>query len=553
MPHLLRSPILRLIALLLIAAGVRLIHFTKADLWQDEVNEVFIAEGSFEETLTRIRESEMRPPLRYYVLKVWLWGGRDTHYLRLPSLLFSVAAVGMLYLAARKRLSEEVAMTAAALMAAASFPVSSAQFCRSYSQDLFMATLAGHAFFCHEDRQTWLTRLYYVLAALLCIYTSYFIGLVLAVFLAAHLWAWRSGRMKWQELACLYSPVALLSLPLVPLMLEQMKNARANQWHAAGADIYQLLEYFTVLGAGRIKNWDFNSRQYFVALLCLFFAVLGGRALLREGSTASKPGRRPWVFVVWFAAPVMLIFLFSLKSIGLFTIRTMIVYAPAYYVMVAAGLMALTGPWVRLAVLGVLCVLNVREFSASGDLRYLTNGSSKAADFLQREAAQGEQVIHAEHFTYFPLRFYAPELQHRIFQKEVPWNWGRGQVPKEHLVQSLEKARKLPGFWFVRKRHFYSMFASEEDDYQHWLRQLVELSSPWLTGKEGEYGFFQAERSMLSGNVCLTHYISEIREGPTPDIQQRLKESLLRIQKDGIYVESSPYSGYVLRALEELR
>lgn len=416
-----------------------------------------------------------------------------------------------------------------------------------------MATLAGHAFFCHEDRQTRLTRFYYVLAALLSIYTSYFIGFVLAVFLAAHLWAWRSGRMKWQELACLYAPVAFLSLPLVPLMLEQMKNARANQWHAAGADFYQLLEYFTVLGAGRIKNWDFNSRQYFVALLCLFFAVLGGRALLREGSTASKPDRRPWVFVVWFAAPVMLIFLFSLKSIGLFTIRTMIVYAPAYYVMVAAGLMALTGPWVRLAVLGVLCVLNVREFSASGDLRYLTNGSGKAAEFLQREAAQGEQVIHAEHFTYFPLRFYAPELQHWIFQKEVPWNWGRGQVPKEHLIRNLEEARKLPGFWFVRKCHYYSMFASEEDDYQHWLGQLVALSSTWKTEKESRYGLFQADRTLLAGNLCLTHYSPDIQQEPAPDLRERMKEALLRLRKDGIYVEGSPYANYVRRALEELR
>ena len=543
------SPPIVLTGLLVLACGVRLIHWTRVDIWQDEANEIFIAEGTFGETLERIRQSEMRPPLRYYFLKVWLYGGRGTHYLRLPSLIFSIASVGLLYLAARIRFGEEVSVTAALLMAVISFPVSSAHFCRSYSMDAFVSVLAVHAFLCHLERRSSLHRIYFASAVLLAVYTTYFFDFILAVMLVEHVRTLRRGQLERSELWRIYLPIAILSIPLLLLAPEQLKNARAHRWHAAGADFYQLLEYFVVLGAGRIKNWDFSSLQNFVAILALFFAAVGSRNIVKSDDDVVK-GKDAGLYLWWFAGPVAVIFLVSLFLIGLFTIRTMIVFAPAYYVLTAAGIRSLSSGAGRAAIVAFVAGANVYSFSTSGDLRYITNGSHKAGEFLAERLESGERVIHAEHFTYFPLRFYAPQQEHRILQSEVPWHWGRGQVPEEHLLRNLETARSLPGFWFVQKRNQYSMFADVEADYQNWLRQMAEFSAGWPAGDK-RHGEFRADAQFLIANLCLTHYTPVLKEGALTnmDVKERLKARLRGYLKEGVY----PVPVYPERALSELR
>ena len=521
----LKSPLSFILAVTALAAGLRLVHFTRVDLWQDEANEVFLCEGSWAETLARVRASEMRPPLRYLFLKVWLLGGRNTHYLRVPSLLFSVAAVGLLYLVARRGLAEGTALIGALIMAAASFPVSTAHFCRSYSMDLLVTLLAVHAYFCWEDRQSLRHRVYAIAAVTAALYTTYFFDFVFAVMLVLQFRAVHRDRSGWRGPLLLFTPILLLTSPLLFLAPEQWSNARANQWHAGGADLTQLLAYFRVLGSGRIKNWDFTQSQDFASLLCAFLSIVGIWRIVKRNDDRDAPTAGPPFFVWWFAGPVAVIFLFSLASIGLFTIRTMVVFAPAYYALVAAGIRSVQSRAGRALAVAILLASNVYSFATTADLRYLTNGSRLAAEMVGREGRAGEWVIHASHFTYFPMRFYAPQLEHRIYQEQVPWNWGAAQVPPEHLLSGLKKVRGLQGFWFIRKINHY------QESPAHWWRQLQELTSSWHPAGSAGPRTFSADRRARAGSLVLTHYtVTGVGEPQATD-RKRIQQELQALQR----------------------
>lgn len=524
MPGWLKTPIAFFLLVCALSLGLRCIHFTRVDIWQDEANEVFISEGTWGETMERIRRSEMRPPLRYFFLKLWLLGGSGTHYLRIPSLLFSALATGLFYLAARSRFEEKSARISALLMACASFPISSAHFCRSYSLDLFVTVVAVHAYLKHVDRADLTHRIYFIAASVVAAYTTYFFDFVLLLFVVREWVSLKNARERWKEVATTLGLIGVLTSPLILLAPEQIQNARANAWHASGADVGQFVTYFQVLTAGRIKNWDFTSLQNFCSILFLGLSLVGARQICtgKEGLLGWLSGQK--FFLLWFLCPVVLIFLFSLLSIGLFTIRTMIIYSPGFYMLAGLGIAQIKSRHSQVLAVVVFCGLNVYSFTLSADLRYITNGSRKAADYISTHLEKGEWVVHSTHFTYFPFRLYQPNLPNRIHQKSVPWHWGASQIPAEHLKPELADARSLPGIWYVRKMNDY------KEEYEDWKLQVQDLVRPWKYD-DALTGAFIADHRLRSGNLILTHYQPRYMKGSPSSLNEHIRAELKGLQR----------------------
>lgn len=542
MSRLWSSPSVFLCAITVLALGLRLIDFTAVDLWQDEANEVFLVKGGFWDTLERIRRSEMRPPLRFYFLELWQLGGWGTHYLRLPSLMMSVAAVGLLYVGLRCLIREEVARMGAFLMAGASFPLSSAHFCRSYAMDLFVTTLAFHAFALFAAAPSKRRAIYYALAITIAGWTSYFAGLLLALMAVLHLLAVRRGELSVRDLAGLYAIPALAMAPLLVLMAEQWSNARANAWHSGGSDGWLLGVYLQVLAAGRIKNWtDFDLGQRLTALACLPLVALGARDLWARRSPLVLRSPASRLVPLWFLAPSIGLFVFSLFSIGVFTIRTMLVYAPAFYALLAAGLFRLPGVWLRGAAALIFVAVNVHGFATTEDLRYITQGSHAAAEALRDRDAEGEPIVHAQHFSWFPMHLYAPELDQWILQGRVPWNWGGAQVPADRLRTDLSSVHTLPAFWFVQKRGHY------HHPQPRWLGQLEAIATPWTDASGARWSFVSTERQLFEG-VVLTRY-----ERKASDASERkvdiLRRELERLRADEVYADEEDWIPWALAQL----
>jgi hypothetical protein len=525
-PAWLRTPMAFFWASCALALGLRLFAYWGVDIWQDEANEVFIVEGSWAEAWERMRMSEMRPPLRYVFLKLWLLGGAGAEYLRFPSLVFSSLSVGLLYLGARRLLREDVARWGAVLMAVASFPLSSAYFSRSYAMDMFVTVVAFHAFARLTTDGSRSNRVYYVAALTLTLYTSYFAALVPLLMGAWHLVEVTRRKLDARSLLTLYAPVLVLGAPLLVLLVEQWTQVRTHQWHGEGPGPVVLHLYFDVLASGRIKNWSLTPERALVGVVCWGIAAIGAWQVLRQDSfVASRAEAR--VVALWFLIPPFAIFCFSLFSIGVFTIRVMLVYAPAYYLLLAAGLVGFRKPALSAAFVACFAAVNLYVFHTTDDLRYITNGSAEVARRIQDDPRSDQKVVHAQHFTYFPIRLYAPNLDQQILQSEVPWNWGAAQIPREDLSTRFSPIRGEEGFWFVQQRNRY------KQDRRRWLEQLRTLTSSWL-GPDGQRYSFVRDDRILTEAVALTHYVRRPDDRRVME-NHRLRSELESQIEDGVY------------------
>lgn len=131
-------------AILILAFGLRLYALDAENLWSDEAFTVHHAgEQNYEEFITLISTTEAAPPGHYLFLHYWLWWFGDSEFsVRFPSVLFGVAAVGVLFLIVRRLGNETMAILSSLFMATSMLQVLFSQEARLYSLFTLLVLLA---------------------------------------------------------------------------------------------------------------------------------------------------------------------------------------------------------------------------------------------------------------------------------------------------------------------------------------------------------------------------------------------------------------------------
>ena len=232
------------LALLVLALGLRVYRLDGQSLWADEGNSAVLAGRSFAD-IARDAELDIHPPLYYFLLRIWTQAfGSSEIGLRSLSMLFGVALVATVYGLGRHLLGDAGALWAAFFAAVSPFQVYYAQEARMYMLMAFLAALTAYAGWrlIAIDARTpeargWLwPAILYVLAAAAGLYTHYFFPVALLAINLAYLLAWVLSRGEgriWSRLARwagLQAAPLVLYLPWLPIGVERLTN-----WPAGGA------------------------------------------------------------------------------------------------------------------------------------------------------------------------------------------------------------------------------------------------------------------------------------------------------------------------------
>jgi mannosyltransferase len=196
-----------LVALVVVAAILRVIGVTRQSLWLDEAYSVYLAAHPFPQLLAFVSSSDAHPPLYYLVLHVWMLFGQSPLTVRGLSAVASLGAVIVTYSVGRSLANSRVAFLSAMLMALSSFQVWYAQEARMYALMTLAVLVAMWAFVnaCETQRMLfWVIYTCAMLAAIYLDYTAFF------VYSAVFIWFLRSG---WRRVY-LRKPFALSSLIL---------------------------------------------------------------------------------------------------------------------------------------------------------------------------------------------------------------------------------------------------------------------------------------------------------------------------------------------------
>jgi hypothetical protein len=135
-----------LVALAGLAAGLRLYHLTATSLWNDEGGTLVATSGAglraVASSLAHTIQGDHFQPLYFLLLYVWrAVAGSSVFSLRVPSVVFGLAAIAVLGWVARRTFGRAHALIAVALLSVSAFFIAHAQEARPYALLMFLTAL----------------------------------------------------------------------------------------------------------------------------------------------------------------------------------------------------------------------------------------------------------------------------------------------------------------------------------------------------------------------------------------------------------------------------
>lgn len=126
-----------IISILLLASSYRLHDLNKRSVWYDEVLTVAQSEKSFAQI-----NKEVPTPIHYYFVKLFMYFGKNTFVLGLPSVIFGVATVYLVYVIAKQLFGRSTAVVSSFLAAISPMLIEFSRQILFFSYYTFFSTLA---------------------------------------------------------------------------------------------------------------------------------------------------------------------------------------------------------------------------------------------------------------------------------------------------------------------------------------------------------------------------------------------------------------------------
>jgi mannosyltransferase len=334
-----------LLAILLLAAFLRLYRLDAQSFWNDEGNSARIAERTLD-LIVEGAAGDIHPPGYYLLLHYWrALFGQSEFALRSLSVAAGLALVVLTYLLGHCLFGKTAGLIAAFLGAISPFAIYYSQEARMYA---FLAALAAASTLANcrlwiSDRRSWLVTLVaYVFTCAAGLYTHYAFSFILLAhnlfFLLRWLAADRRSPLRYRCAAAWFAAqvaVLLLFFPWAPTALRQVGG-----WPSAGQSYTlasALLEVFRTLTVGITISTQGATGSLVGAGLLLLVALW---PRCKETNLENRPTLPVVGVVLYLILPIILIFAFDLYKPAY--LKFLLVVLPPFHILIARGIENLT-------------------------------------------------------------------------------------------------------------------------------------------------------------------------------------------------------------------
>jgi 4-amino-4-deoxy-L-arabinose transferase-like glycosyltransferase len=369
------------VALLLLAAAAlaRLPHFNES-LWYDEVwyTSVKLNENSLRQVLFH----DVHPPFYPVLMKGWIELFGDSEIpIRLPSLLFGLASLGVLFALTRTWFDRRTALLATVLMSFSPVHIWHSQEAKNNMLLLLLTLLTVYGLQRAWTHNGWRDWLLFVVSAILGLWTNHF---SLWVVLSAFLWLWLQAARDRRDrsLKRIAAGTVAVALGYLPPLWLALRDAgamdRAYLRPFTAAETYKLFLIYLSHGNTlrtvspyapfrRIleQPWSLFLIDGFFALLLgwgLFLTARNRSRRRKETGRSSAPdpaGIDPLMF--YFLVPPIALLAASFFHPRIYIERSMIILLPPFFILLSHGVMSLSRP--RWRTVGVTALVSVNILS----------------------------------------------------------------------------------------------------------------------------------------------------------------------------------------------
>lgn len=383
--------LLLLAALTLAAAWLRLSHLGSKSLWLDEGATVALARASWQHFAWVWWHGEANLQTVYFLfMRAWTLGGLSETWLRLPSALFGIASVPLLYVVARKLVSDQAALAAAALLAFSPTHVYYSHEARSYTLAILLVLFSTYYFeraVEEEQRRDWVL---WTVCGIMAFYSHDFAALVL-VAQAFSLLFRKTSAETWKRVLFCGLLILVAALPGLTYVFRASPENLHFIWmpSATPKEIWRLALFF---GGSGVKVW-----------LALVLWMAGLISIVRARHSDSEGVWRGMLIVSWALLPAVIAALISLRQ-PIFMQRYLIFSLPATILLAAIGMSALRKMYLGVVLVVTLCLMSIPAIVK--DYSKPREDWRAASNAIFASAAPGDAVVFFPFYTRVMLDYY---------------------------------------------------------------------------------------------------------------------------------------------------
>ncbi|HEX2170966.1 MAG TPA: glycosyltransferase family 39 protein [Dehalococcoidia bacterium] len=399
-------------------------------------------------------------PLYYLILRFWIaLTGTSEYAVRYLSLLAGVLVVPLSYAVGTRLVDRRTGCVAAAMAAGAPYLIWYAQDAKMYALVAALSLTSTYLLIRAAHKNRWSLWTAYLVATSLGFYLHLFGAFLAAGQALAYLatWRWHPGSLRrW------LTALAGLTLPYLPLAVWQLPTfVQAPPMAHAFVPLPTLLRIL-------LNRFSINHEMWPAWWVIAPFVILAILGLARLVADAAEG--RIWL-LVWLWAPILIVFLLSLR-LPVFRDRYLTIVAPAYFLVLAAGLTwifpAARRPWSSGVGWRVVAGIGLSLSLTGASVYALSRGPLSRTDFRGAAAfyaahrEPGDAVGFEATYAARPFLWYAPPDTAAV---ELPFTSG-GMPPSEVdaiLAQTTAGYRRL---WLV--------------EHEEWLWDNRRLVRGWL-------------------------------------------------------------------------
>ena len=411
--------------LTLAAAWLRLSHLGSKSLWLDEGATVALARASWPHFWWVWWHGEANLQTVYFLLmRGWIHLGGSEAWLRLPSALFGIASVPVMYTLARKFVAGGPALAAAALLAFSPTHVYYSQEARSYTLAILLVLLSTYFFVQAVERCQRKDWARWMWLGILAFYTHDFAALALVA--QACSMFFKPEAKRWRPLVIRSMVILLFALPGLTYVFRASPENLHFAWmpQASPREFWHLAMFF---GGSGVK----------VALaLGLWLAGICSIWRSRHCREDADAFWRGTLILLWALLPAAILAIVSLRE-PMFLQRYMIFSLPAWTLLAAMGA-GLLRKW-RIGFLLVILLCGMSVPTIIGEYQKPREDWRDASDAVLTEASSGDAVVFFPFYSRIMLDYYhsrwgrnAPALH--VF---APGYYAGGEGARE-LVKALD-------------------------------------------------------------------------------------------------------------------
>lgn len=325
-----------IILVLLFGLFLRLINLNQSLWWDEGITFTAVSKYNLWDLATKFPLGDFHPPFYYILLMYWtkIFGYSEIA-LRLPSVIFGVFLIWIVYLIGKKLFTTQIGLIAGLFTATSPLLIYYSQEARMYMLDTVLVAMSMYFFILLlENFKNFFAKIGFLLANIMLIYSDYIIYLVFPVQLMILVFFKREFVFRY---LLFLSLVFIFLIPWISIFITQMENgSRVREvlpvWsHVVGGATFKefgLLFAKTIFGRISFDNKIIYLSIALIGSACYAFLV---SLNFKYKNTYSN------MLLVWLALPVILGLAISLYT-PVFSYFRMIFILPALYLLTSRGI-----------------------------------------------------------------------------------------------------------------------------------------------------------------------------------------------------------------------